>query len=300
MAARTYQPSGQHNDGVLPMLVLGCAGAAIAVGVVEGLVSSFINLLVIFPIVIGVVAGAVASRKIKSGHMRAPLLVAVIAGLAAGTGQVAVYGTRYVTWQHKVVPEIEAELANNGGGDARAQLEAVLQEKTGHTGFVGFLVLNSQVGVEIQHNGSKGPLLTGVGYWIYFGVEMLFALATAVSIAWSAASQPYCESCKQWYERRDLVGSGSGEKAVTKQVIATLDGGRWRDVGAALGTATDKTIGVISLLRCAGCTLHEPQLTYTVTTRRNTKKPQSNVRFKTMLRADEAAELQKGVTTPAS
>jgi hypothetical protein len=81
---------------------------------------------------------------------------------------------------------------------------------------------------------------------------------------------------------------------VTKEVIAALDGGRWRDAGAALGTPTEKTIGVIALLRCAGCVEHEPQLTYTVTTRRNTKKPQSQVRYKTMLRADEAAELNRG------
>jgi hypothetical protein len=297
MATRAYRPSGQHNDGVMPMLVLSCAAAAIAVGVVEGLVSSFINLLVIFPIVIGAVTGGVAARKIKSGHIRAPLMVAVIAGLAAGAGQLAVYGTRYVNFQHKVALEIAAD---NSGSDAHARLDEVLQEKTGHQGFVGFLVLSSQDGVQISHNGSKGPLLTGVGYWIYFGIEMLFALGAAVAMAWSAASQPYCESCQKWYELRELVGSGSGEKAATKQVIATLDGGRWGEVAAALGTATDKTIGVISLLRCDACAHHEPQLTYTVTTRRNTKKPQSQVRYKTMLRADEAAELKKGAKVEAA
>jgi hypothetical protein len=194
-----------------------------------------------------------------------------------------------------VLPEIESALAQSGGGDARAQLDAVLQDKTGHTGFVGYLVLTSQVGVEISHNGSKGAPLTGVAYWVYFAVEMLLALAAAAGMAWSAASRPYCESCKQWYELEEPVGSGSGEKAESKEIITRLEGGRWREVKPALGEPTAKTIGLLTLLRCSGCALHDPQLTYTVGTRRNTKKPQWKVRYKTMLRADEAAELHKGV-----
>jgi hypothetical protein len=233
-------------------------------------VSSFINLLIIFPIVIDRVTGGLAARIIRLGHVRAPLLVAVIAGLSPGAGQLAVYGTRYATFEHRL-PQIRAELAWNGGGDARASLDELLQTKDRAFRVRGLLLVSSRVGVDISDDGAKGFTLTGVGYWIYLGVEMQF-VARHRRGAGLVGGVPYCESCKQWYDLSEVVGSGSGEKAVTNRVIARLDHSRWCDVGPALGTPTEKTVGVISLVRteCAQRSVtpwHLPQRPWATLTR---------------------------------
>jgi hypothetical protein len=300
MSARPYRPSGQLDDGVLPILFVGAAALAVVVGILEGLVSSWVNLIIIFPAIVGGAAGAFAAARIKSGHVRAPLIAALLAALAAAGGQAAVYGTRYYVFQKKMMP-VAAELVDKGiAGDAHAALDAALLAKTGHSGFVGFMALTAENGIEIQHNGSKGPVLAGVAYWIYFAVEMLIALGAAFAAAWSAASKPFCEMCKRWYEQHETVAAGAGDRAQTKQVLTVLNDGRWYDVGAAMGTPTPKTRATLALFSCAGCKTSDLQLTYTVTARVNTKKPQSKIRYKTMLRADEAAMLRQGTVAIAA
>jgi hypothetical protein len=298
MSARPYRPSGQLDDGVLPILFVGATALAVVAGIVEGLVSSWwINLLIIFPALVGGAAGAFAVARIKSGHVRAPLIAALLAALAAGAGQAAVYGTQYYVFRQKMMPVATALVERGVAGDAPAALNAALQEKTGHSGFVGYMALTAEHGVEITHNGTKGPVLTGIAYWIYLALEVLIALGVAFAAAWAAASKPFCESCKRWYEQHETVATGAGDRAQVKQVLTVLNDNRWHDVGAAMGTPGAKTRTTLALFSCAGCKTSDLQLTYIVTARVNTKKPQSQIRYKTMLRADEAAMLREGSAT---
>ena len=292
MPARPYQPSGQSNSGGISLLVAACLGAALAGGVIEGVISKWFSLLLFFTAALGGAVGFTAAWVIGRSQVRAPWVAAVVAGLCGIAAQGALYGVQYAQFRHELGSEFAQNPKFAGQPDTKSLVDQVLVQETGQSGIAGYLQFRAQVGTEIKkagHSGS-GIKLSGVGFWILLGINFLIAGGIAFSSAYTRANTPYCETCKTWYEKTEPVATGSGAKPVIAGTLQALDSGMFTDVPIAFGRARPNSTGVFHLLRCGTCADHEPQLHLTVITG-DGKKQKTHVAYKTMLRADEARSL---------
>jgi hypothetical protein len=268
-------------------LVLFCLIAAIASGLVEGVVSRYISLLLIFPMVLGLIIGAVAMRIIERSHIRAPLVAAVIAGSCGLFAQATLHGAQY--YQFRVDLRGQFEQRPELAGMLDSVVDSAIEQETGHRGMVGYLMLRSKLGTELKRSGSStaGPKLQGLAFWILFGLNFLIVIGIAAMMAADRARAVYCEGCQRWYDRTQPVARGSTEKSAVLATRQALERGDYSEVPKTLGDATQQATSVVQLLRCSNCTSHEPQLSYTVITgigkKQNTKKI-----LTTLLRPEEA------------
>lgn len=289
MPARAYRASGLSHPGAVSRLALTCLVAGIAAGLVEGFVSRWLNLLLIFPALLGIIVGATALRIVERGHIRAPLLAAFIAGAAGLLSQAAVIGAQYYHFRI----EMRGQFGDNQAiaGMADRVVDAAIEQQTGHGGFVGYLLVRARTGTQISRSGqSSGLTLSGPWFWGLFAMNFLIAGGIAAALAQDRARHPYCEACQRFYDRTDTVASGSVEKSAISATLSALDRGAFAEVPGALGKSHPAGASSLQLLRCSSCSGHEPQLTYVVVDgigkKQKTKKP-----LVTMLRPEDAKSL---------
>ena len=287
MPARPYRASGLSHPGGLSRLALFCLISAIAGGMVEGFVSRYISLLVVFPMLLGLVIGGVAMAIIGRSHIRAPLVAAFIAGSSGFVAQATLHGAQYYQFrieERKVFEDNPkfASLIDNG-------VDEVLEYKTGHRGFVGYMLLRAQLGTQLKRSGSttNGPTLQGPWFWGLFGFNFFVVIAIAAWMAADKARVPYCEGCQLWYDRIEPLGRGSTEKSAVSATLQALERGDFAEVPTSIGKGTPKAASAMQLLHCSNCTSHEPQLSYTVTTGID-KKPNTKKVLTTLLRPEDA------------
>ena len=192
-----YRPAGTLDArSILITTILGVTAAVIGAAVVWLWEWSPIpTLVVITPIVQGAGVGAVMAFAVGRLRMRNPRLVATV-GFACGLLSIVLvhYGhyIRMVTAaagecgrvaQDKAMPEGERQaILAQLDADPAAFIDPMLVRKTGHSGFLGSLVLRNQQGIWSR------ATVTGTFLWILWGVEALIvAVMAAVS---PGASQP--------------------------------------------------------------------------------------------------------------
>lgn len=291
MPARAYQASGLSASGAIFRLAVICLLAAVVGGAVEGLVSRWISLLLLFPLLLGGIVGFAASRVIGSSHMRAPWVAAVIAGVAGLIAQLAVHAAQYGEFRYELGQQLAAAQPGADASTVSSVVDQVLQQETGQSGFGGYLQFRAKLGTEIKKAGqSSGLKLEGIWFWILFAVNFLIAGGIAASAGYNRANAPYCEPCQRWYEQHQPVASGSADKSAVAGTLRALDSGVVTEVPAVFGAAQPEGVAVLELLRCAGCSEHEPQLSLTVITGLP-KKQKSKIAYRSMLRPDEARSL---------
>ncbi len=291
MHARAYQASGLSASGAIARLAGICLLAAVAGGALEGLVSRWVSLLLLFPLVLGGIVGFAASRVISRSHVRAPWVAALVAGVAGLCAQLAVHAAQYGEFRYELGQELAAAQPAADGSTVGLLVDQLLQQETGQSGFGGYLQFRAKLGTEIKKAGhSSGIKLEGIAFWILFAVNFLIAGGVAASAAYNRANEPYCEPCQRWYEQHQHVASGSADKSAVAATLRALEAGVVTEVPAVFGAAKPEGVAVLQLLRCAGCSEHEPQLSLTVITGPAKKQKTKNA-YKSMLRPDEARGL---------
>jgi hypothetical protein len=303
MAARPYKASGNSESGAIPVLVLGALAVGVIVGAVESWVSQWFSLLIIFPLAIGGAVGVFAAFQVERGMVRAPLLAALIGFLGGLAGQGTVHVVDYTRFRSDFLTSLEdrrqafiGEHSDDEGAVEEAKgldlaklADDQLEEETGSRGFMGYVKLAAREGTEIKRTGqSSGTKVSGMGTYILWLVEFLFAGGLAFWMALERAKKPFCEISKKWFDREDVLAAGSGDKAQVAQVLDALQADNWSGALSALGQADDKTASVLTLERCSHCEEHEPILHLKVTAGLNTAKPVTKVRYTTLLKPDDA------------
>jgi hypothetical protein len=261
MSLRRYVATGHGGLRAMAAVLGASLAAGVAVGIAEGLLDAWFSLLVLFPLLIGVAAGGLASWGVARFRLRAPL-VGAVGGCA---GYVATHAVNYLQFRSAV--EDVMRDSNPAGADLDAAFDEALHEKTGASGFRGYLALNAEQGVSIKRMGTsdKGVALTGIGAWIVWLCELLIAAATAAFIAFGRAREPFCEGCEHWFGPAvHIAAGGDGSKPARKELIVALDAG---DVvrGAAVFATPPSAKGGFALIasccpRCqldAHCTLKQ-------------------------------------------
>lgn len=258
---RTYRASGiAPMPGIMRLAVFAVVGG-LFIGGAFGLVSHFFDLLIIFPLLMGLAGGAAVASAISTGKVR-NVLVAIFFSLLIG---VITYGSThyvdYIFFQHEVRTELLDKVAPEKAGAAdtfvNAFTDMMLEKETGSTGFPGYMKLVAKNGVKIGHAGSdmssKKPMLTGVGVWILWAVELLLCLGAGLALAIPAANKPFCENCEAWYQDEVLARYATDTQSTA--LLAALNNGDFSAASALLSTidVTDIPRLELYLQHCPRC-----------------------------------------------
>src|SRR5215471_9392206 len=173
MPTRRYEPSGKSDSGAVPLVFGAGLIGGVLVGAVEGFVSQWLSLLILFPAVVGAVAGGLAGAQIAKRKMRAPLLAGVLAALAGAAGYATVHVVEYARFQSRL------------GNATTEEIDRILSQKTGSTGFVGYMKWKAERGTSIKRvsESGKGLEVSGSGSYVLWAIELLFASVIAGAIA---------------------------------------------------------------------------------------------------------------------
>lgn len=210
-------------NSILATAIVALGGALI--GIVTGLVSSFIYIVFLFPLVMGYAGGQVLAGAIRLARIRKTYPLILMSLLAA----VAIYGTfhygKYVSLQigmslemfHGLTPALDDE----NFPVARAVVDYALQEETGHSGFIGYMLLRANEGISIgRFYSSRRVNLSSALTWLYWILEFGIILGVTFSMGRRLSSKPFCESCGNWYDgEKHLGGTAAANESSVLDLI---------------------------------------------------------------------------------
>ncbi|UJB68404.1 hypothetical protein HRE53_17900 [Acaryochloris sp. 'Moss Beach'] len=213
---KPYRPSNKvPGTGWIWLLALSTLGGAVVGGGIA-LIARWIYLLLIFPALMGFTSGSATTVAIKKGKVRSPL-VGLFFGVLTGLITYGAYhGGEYFLTRQSFAKEIEAELGQDlDSADMNALMDTFFQEETGSSGFVGYLKFSAKQGLSIGRAGSSsdGIPLNETFTWIYWLIELAIIEAISVIMAKSAAKDPFCETCDQWYGQGQRMGTVADEQS---------------------------------------------------------------------------------------
>lgn len=205
---KPYKPSNQIDKRGWQWLAVTSGVGGMTLGGVAFATSFFVYLVVIMPVLLGLVGGALLREAVYRGKVRNPLIAG---GFALITGA-AIYGTMhgadYLVFRQNATQEISRVLKSSDKSSqskAGITLDMFLQERTGTTGFIGFLRYRSQTGIVVNRSSLRIPASAQIT-WNYWSLEFLITSAIAFGFAFGAAKKPFCESCHSWYSVKDRLG----------------------------------------------------------------------------------------------
>ena len=213
---KPYRPSNKvPGTGWIWLLALSTLGGAVVGGAIA-FIARWIYLLLIFPALMGFTSGSATTIAIKKGKVRSPL-VSLFFGVLTGLITYGSYhGGEYFLTRQSFAKEIEAELGQDlDSADMDALMDSFFQEQTGSTGFVGYLKFSAKQGLSIGRAGSSsdGVPLNETFTWVYWLIELAIIEAISVIMAKSAAQDPFCETCDQWYGQGQRLGTVADDQS---------------------------------------------------------------------------------------
>lgn len=241
---RKYRPSNRMPaQSFFLLLILGIA-SGIGVGLLLWRVSSWLNFLAIVMVAVaGAIVGQLLVLVVRPGKVRNPLIAGAI-GLLSGMLLYGVY--QYADYYFTFRDEMRALYIENVGeaptdAELDQELDAIMQNTVGDTGFVGYLRLTAEVGISLSRSptsSSSGIELTGTGVLVYWGLEALLAAIIAAMLPFRAAQKPFDEEANEWYGKPTYLASAS--KQSSKALVNALKAGDFQTAGSLLSTDTIK------------------------------------------------------------
>jgi hypothetical protein len=231
--------------GFLLMLIAG-AVIGVGVGLLLWAVETYVHiyLIILFPIIAGAIVGGVLAWAVRSSKVRSPLIAALI-GLAAA---LVAYGTYhfagyYITFRGDMRA---AYIENSGRTPTDAQLDdelnELMQDEVGDSGFLGYLRVVAREGFSISRTGvstsSNAVDLEGDIVWAYWAVELLVIVGFGAILPARAAGEPFDEDDNVWYGKPTLIGITTGK--ARKDLLRALENGDFQGAGRMLTTQNIK------------------------------------------------------------
>lgn len=203
--------------------------AGVMVGVAASILSHLIYIVFVFPLLIGFASGRMINGAIYMAKIRKTSQLIFLSLVAA----ITIYGTyhygRYVGLQiqtsFEMFPGFSQATEDKNLGAAKALVDYALEQETGYSGFVGYMLFKANEGISIGHFYSSnrlnlGPTLT----WLYWTMEFGVILWVTIHTGKKLVSMSFCEFCGNWYGReRHLGGTTSANKSVLIDLIKQKD-----------------------------------------------------------------------------
>ena len=239
---QNYRASNRVPFGGFILLVLVGLISAIGAGLLLWAAENLLNiyLIVLFPIIAAAIVGGALGLVVRAAKVRSPLfatLIGLLAGLLMyGTYQFAGY---YITFRNDM-REIFIENSGRTPTDAAfdRELNALMEDEVGSSGFIGYLQIVAEEGFSITRSfsssssSSSGIELQGTAVWVYWGVELIVIMFITAALARKPAGEPFDEDDNAWYDAPELIGIA--DKKAQKPLIDALESGDFQGAGAML------------------------------------------------------------------
>ncbi len=223
------------------------------VGFVVSVFSQLLYIVFLFPLMMGISNGKMIVEAAQRAKIRTASQLIFLSVLSA----VAIYGTfhytRYIGFQVKALMEIFSGLDEATEEEnlqvTKAFLDYALEEETGHSGFLGYILYEAQQGATIgrlfrSSSFNLGPVLT----WFYWLMEFGIILGVTIQKGRKVMNMSFCEACGNWHgNEKHLGGTASANETVLLDMLKQKD-------FTGLGTLIEKDAEVPSLeLYFQGC-----------------------------------------------
>jgi hypothetical protein len=228
------------------MLAHGFIAAFIVGWIMYGIEHSLHFFLIwLFPLVAGGIIGFVSSLGVSSGKIR-NTTVAMLIGAASGLFAFGVH--QYFGYQafraeardmvqtmlteDSTPAELSTPTTNPFAGKRPdVAVDLYLTQATGSSGFLGYLNLEAQQGVEISSRRLHRVNTGSGGFWFMFFLEALMLSVISGFLAKGSAEDPFDEGSQQWYASAvPITRSG----ADTTSLSAMLKRKQFEPAGAEL------------------------------------------------------------------
>lgn len=249
------KPSGKFSPfGMLATLFGGAF-----VGIIVGLVFYGLNMVLpfgiplVFPAIAGGLTGYATLRLGSSiGRCRNPLLAVCVAMLAGAMAWGTEHTTDYLRFHAEAYNSILKEYPQAPAEKINLVIDEWLKEKTGQSGFVGFMLLKANSNsVEITHITGGSALsamtLSGFGLMAYWFVELMITAGVAGVVNRDYAKAPYCDNCNAWRKyRTPVIGTDANLEETIEQF-------QQRNIAGALESLGKNSEGNITRLETEFC-----------------------------------------------
>ena len=248
------QPVGSRRSvATLVIMTLLVVVWGLMVGFAVSVFSHLLYIVFLFPLVMGINSGKMIVNVVQKAKIRTASQLIFLSILSA----VAIYGTfhytKYIGFQVKALVEIFSGLDETTEEEnlqvTKAFLDYALEEETGHSGFLGYILYEAQQGVTIGRlfrstTFNLGPALT----WLYWLMEFGIILGVTIQKGRKAMNMSSCEACGNWHSgEKHLGGTASTNETILLEMLKQKD-------FTGLGTLIQKNAEVPSLeLYFQGC-----------------------------------------------
>ena len=248
------QPAGPRRSvATLVIMTLLVVVWGLMVGFAVSVFSHLLYIVFLFPLIMGINSGKMIVNVVQKAKIRTASQLIFLSILSA----VAIYGTfhytKYIGFQVKALVEIFSGLDETTEEEnlqvTKAFLDYALEEETGHSGFLGYILYEAQQGVTIGRlfrstTFNLGPALT----WLYWLMEFGIILGVTIQKGRKAMNMSSCEACGNWHSgEKHLGGTASANETILLEMLKQKD-------FTGLGTLIQKNAEVPSLeLYFQGC-----------------------------------------------
>jgi hypothetical protein len=206
----------------LIFLLLALLGAVL-VGILAFGFAQILYIVILFPVVMGVLGGLLNLLVIGRGKVRCSL-TATILGFCTG---IVIFGAylypgywlyraNYLGWENN--SDLQEQTANE------EEFQRSLRDKTGSTGFWGFLRNEANSGLMIL--GSRTYLaegsrlqIKGAGVWLNWLLELVIICSITISLARWRVFWPFSELSDRWFNRATRLGTINQSDVAQAQAI---------------------------------------------------------------------------------
>jgi hypothetical protein len=147
-----------------------------------------------------------------------------------GTFRYAEYSAFLSEGREILSQEMEQALGRVDPNVVDSVIEEILFEETGSTGFWGYLKFAASEGTSFERlfSGQRfeiNPAIT----WIYWIAELAIIIGVVAYLAYGAASDPFCETCQNWYKPKNYLGGVKPDQA--NILFQAIQAGDFAEVG---------------------------------------------------------------------
>ncbi len=206
---KLYRPTNKVPFSGLQWLIGASLLGGITIGAITFLLTYLIYFAFIFPIAMGTIGGKVMTYAIQKGKVRNPLLSSLFAGVSG----LAIYGSLFwgAYWRFQQrFPQLLSPLEQESIYSSGKSIDEYLQDKTGRTGFLGYVKYSAQEAVVIREAVKGDFAFNETLNWLYWLVELSIIEGIIITFSYSAAKKPFCEACDVWYSQPERIGNVKG------------------------------------------------------------------------------------------
>lgn len=218
-----YRPEGGFTLLGFVLLLLASLVTGLVLGILAGIVSRWLYLILVFPALIGAGVGGAGYLAIRQGKVR-NVVLGTMSGLLGGFfAMLSMHYLGYMEFESGMPQNPQERAFLRALGDmSPEELEKIrdirpefvhkfqdpaIRARLQVDDFPSYMHAQAVGGVTISRASSstdKGMNLGYWGSWIFWIVEVVVVAGLAVAIQSLAARQPFCRRCQTWKESRVL------------------------------------------------------------------------------------------------